>query len=207
MMKVSRLWLVFVALAFCLPLYMGLGRADLRGDEAGHSFSVQRILEIGDWLAPRSSPGEDAVFLEKPPLKFWIVAAPIHFGLLPNDEFGLRFWDALFAGVAFLYVFAIGTELAGSVCGAVAVMILFVHYPLLFEHGVRGNNMEAALLLCYCGGIYHFMRWVRLKPDPTTDWASGRESVGPGRPCSGARRYGPGTTTCPRARPYGPSRT
>ena len=36
------------------------------------------------------------MFLEKPPLKFWIVAAPIRAGLLPHDEFGLRFWDAVF---------------------------------------------------------------------------------------------------------------
>ena len=109
-----------VALVFALPLYIGLGRADLRGDEAGHSFSVDRILEIGDWLAPKNSPGEEAVFLEKPPLKFWIVAAPIKAKLLPHDEFGLRFWDPLFAGVAFLYVFAIGSCLAGPMCGAVA---------------------------------------------------------------------------------------
>ena len=156
-MKVSRPWLAVVFALFALPLFVGLGRLDLRGDEAAHSFSVDRILEIGDWLAPRSSPSDDAVFLEKPPLKFWIVAAPIKLGLLPHDEFGLRFWDALFGGLAFLYVFAIGSRLGGSVSGAVAVLILFVQHSLLFAHGLRGNNMEAALLLCYCGGIYHYM--------------------------------------------------
>src|SRR5262249_1557474 len=62
------------------------------------------------------------------------------------------------AGLAFGYVFLIGVRLAGPVCGAVAALILFVHRPLLFQHGVRGNNMEAALLLCYCGGVYHFMK-------------------------------------------------
>ena len=44
-------------------------------------------------------------------------------------------------------------------CGVVAVMVLFVYEPLLFEHGLRGNNMEAPLFLCYCGGIYHFLAW------------------------------------------------
>ena len=156
-MTVSRPWLAVVLVLFALPLFVGLGGRDLRGDEAAHSFSVDRILESGDWLAPKSSPSEDAVFLEKPPLKFWIVAAPIKLGLLPHNEFGLRFWDALFGGLAFLYVFAIGSRLKGGLCGAVAVLILFVHNPLLFEHGLRGNNMEAALLLCYCGGLYHFM--------------------------------------------------
>src|SRR5229473_3461275 len=167
-MKVSRPWLAVVFALFAVPLFVGLGRQDIRGDEAGHSFSVDRILEIGDWLAPRSSPSENAVFLEKPPLKFWIVAAPIKLGLLPHDEFGLRFWDALFGGLAFLYVFAIGSRLGGSVSGGVAVLILFVQHSLLFQHGIRGNNMEAALMLCYCGGIYHYMAAMSANEDDTS---------------------------------------
>ena len=98
-MRISRPWLAVVIALFALPLFFGLGHLDLKGDEAAHSFSVDRILEIGDWLAPRSSPSDDTIFLEKPPLKFWIVAAPIKLGLLPHDEFGMRFWDALFGGL------------------------------------------------------------------------------------------------------------
>jgi 4-amino-4-deoxy-L-arabinose transferase-like glycosyltransferase len=157
--SVSRPWLALVLILFCLPLFIGLRSLDLETDEAIYSFAVDRILEVGDWLQPKSSPSETAVFLEKPPLKFWIVAAPIRAGLLPHDEFGLRFWDALFGGVAFLYVFATGSLLAGPVCGAIAVMLLFVHWPLLLDHGIRTNNMEGPLFLCYCGGVYHFLRW------------------------------------------------
>lgn len=166
-MRLSRPWLVLVLALFCLPLFVGLGRADIENDEAIYSFGVDRILEIGDWFAPRSSPHEDEVFLEKPPLKFWIVAAPIRLGLLPHDEFGMRFWDAAFGAVAFLYIFGVGTILAGPVCGAVAVLALFVHWPLLFEHGLRTNNMEAALLLSYCAGVFHFMCWGRAEQDRT----------------------------------------
>ena len=155
----SRRWLAVVVLLFCLPLFFGLRNRDLENDEAIYSFAVDRILEDGEWLQPKSSPSETVVFLEKPPLKFWIVAAPIRLGLLPDDEFGMRFWDALFGAAAFLYVFGIGSILAGPVCGLAAVLILFVHPPLLLEHGIRGNNMEAALLLSYCGGVYHFLRW------------------------------------------------
>ncbi len=158
-MSSRRAWQLLVLALCCAPLFVGLGRADLGGDEAIYSFGVDRILESGDWLAPKSSPHEDIAFLEKPPLKFWIVAAPIRLGLLPHNEFGLRFWDALFGALSFMYVFAIGCRLAGGVAGAVAVLTLFVHGPLLFDHGLRSNNMEAALLLCYCGGIYHFLAW------------------------------------------------
>ena len=153
-MRVSAIWLALILLLCCFPLFIGLGKNDLRGDEAGHSFSVARILETGDWLVPKSSPNEDWAFVEKPPLKFWIVAAPIRLGLLPLNDFSLRFWDALFGGCAFLYVFAIGSLMAGPICGGVAVLVCFTFSPLLFEHGLRTNDMEAAVLLSYCGGIF-----------------------------------------------------
>jgi 4-amino-4-deoxy-L-arabinose transferase-like glycosyltransferase len=160
-----RVWPAVVLALFCLPLYIGLGNRDLQGDEAGHSFSVDRILETGDWLIPKSSPSPDAPFLEKPPLKFWIVAGGIKAGL-PLNEFGLRFWDVLFGGAAFLYVLGIGRRLGGPVCGALAVMILFVHGPLVTIHGLRANDMEAALVLAYCGGVFHYLRWTESDEDP-----------------------------------------
>ena len=155
----TQFWPALVLTLFGLPLFVSLRSTDLQNDEPIYSFAVDRILETGDWLTPRSMPHEDAAFLEKPPLKFWIIAAPIRLGVLPHDEFGLRFWDALFGAAAFLYVWAIGQRLAGPLCGATAVLILFVHAPLLFDHGLRSNNMEAALLLSHCGGVYHFLAW------------------------------------------------
>jgi 4-amino-4-deoxy-L-arabinose transferase-like glycosyltransferase len=160
----SRVGLLLVIAAFCFPLFLGLGAADFETDEAAYSFSVARMLEIGDWLAPRSSPSEDIIFLEKPPLKLWIVAAPIWAGILPQNEFGLRFWDAVFGGAAFLYVFGVGNLMAGPLCGLVAVLLLFAHAPLLFDHGLRTNNMESVLVLSYCGGVWHFLRWSRAEP-------------------------------------------
>jgi 4-amino-4-deoxy-L-arabinose transferase-like glycosyltransferase len=45
------------------------------------------------------------------------------------------------------------------VCGLAAVLMLFAHRSLLFDHGLRSNNMEAALVLCYSAGVYHFLAW------------------------------------------------
>jgi 4-amino-4-deoxy-L-arabinose transferase-like glycosyltransferase len=157
--NVSRPWLALVIALFCLPLFIGLGRRDLANDEAIYSFAVDRILETGDWLEPELSPGGHGPFLEKPPLKFWIVAAPIALGLLPHNEFGLRFWDALFGGLALVYVFLIGVRLINPIAGAVAALTLFGHRSLLFDHGLRDNAMEAPLLLSYCAGVYHALVW------------------------------------------------
>jgi 4-amino-4-deoxy-L-arabinose transferase-like glycosyltransferase len=154
-----QLWLAAVIVAFCVPLFVGLGRTDMENDEAIYSYAVDGILSKGDWLNPPLSPDQGWTFLEKPPLKFWIVAAPIRLGLLPHNEVGMRLWDVTFSAIAFLYVFALGRRLRGPLCGFFAVLVLFVYEPLLFTHGLRNNNMEAPLFLCYCGGIYHYLAW------------------------------------------------
>ncbi len=148
-----------IGLLFCLPLFVGLGGRDLENDEAIYAYAIDRVLETGDWLTPRSIP-DDISFLEKPPLKFWMVAAPMRAGLVPRDEVGFRFVDALTGAAAFLYVFLLGRRLAGPLCGFIAVLVLFTQWQLVFVHGLRSNNMESALLLCYCGGVFHFARWV-----------------------------------------------
>ena len=150
---------LLVVACFCLPLFRGLDQRDLQNDEAIYAYAVDRMVDGAGWMTPRSSP-TDGAFLEKPPLKFWMVAAPIEAGLLPHDEMGMRFFDVVLGSVAFLYVYLLGVRLAGPVCGAVAVLVLFTFEPLLSEHGLRSNNMEAALFLCHAGGLYHFARWV-----------------------------------------------
>jgi hypothetical protein len=153
------LWLAVILVAFCVPLFVGLDRRDLENDEAIYSYAVDSILASGDWLNPVLSPFETNRFLEKPPLKFWIVAAPIALGILPHNELGFRAWDPLFGSIALLYVFALGRRLGGVVCGLIGVFVLFIYSPLLFVHGLRDNAMEAPLFLSYCGGIYHFLVW------------------------------------------------
>jgi 4-amino-4-deoxy-L-arabinose transferase-like glycosyltransferase len=159
--KRLKLWLgLVVTLLVCaLPLFVALGDADAENDEAGYSFAVEEMIQNGDWLTPRAIPDETLPFLEKPPLKFWIVAAPIALGLLPQDDFGMRFWDALFGAAAMVYVFLMGRRLGGPLAGVSAALLLFAHRQLIFEHGLRTNNMEASVLLGYCGGMYHFLRW------------------------------------------------
>jgi hypothetical protein len=159
MRLVRVVWLVVVVAVFCVPLFQYLDRHDAENDEGLYSYAVDSILQTGDWLNPRISPKPEIVFVEKPPLKFWLVAAPMRFGLLPHTDFGMRFFDAVMASAVFLYVFAIGRRMAGPVCGVCAALVLFTQEAVLLDHGVRGNNMEAAVMLAYAGGLYHFLRW------------------------------------------------
>lgn len=163
--RTTAFWVsaLLVLALFSLPLLFGLNEPEMRSDEAIYSYAVERILESGEWLTPKSIPG-DGPFLEKPPLKFWLVAAGIKSGLLPANDAGLRWFDGLFGAIGFFYVFLIGCRLSGPTCGFVSVLALFTLDPLVFEHGLRSNNMEAAVFLSYCGGLYHFMRWVEDAP-------------------------------------------
>ncbi len=156
---IAWLGLAIVIVTFCLPLFLNIGRTDFENDEAAHSLTVEAMVNDGAWLTPKNVDQGGVPFLEKPPLKFWLVAVPIRLGLLPDNEFGMRFWDAVIATIAFLYVFAIGRRLAGVACGLGAVLILFAHQPLLFDHGLLANDMESTLVLAYSAGVYHLLRW------------------------------------------------
>ena len=157
--RTGRAGLLVAIALFCLPLFIGLREWDMRSDEAIYSYAVDRILETGEWLTPRSIP-TDLVFYEKPPLKFWLVAGGMRLGLLPMDDKGMRLLDVTLASIAFVYVYLLAWRLSGTVGAVVSVFVLFSFDPLIFEHGVRGNNMEAPLIAAYAGGIYHFVRWV-----------------------------------------------
>ena len=150
--------LVIVIAFFCAPMFMGLAQWEMRSDEAIYSYAVDRILETGEWLTPRAIP-EDNPFYEKPPLKFWLVAGAMRLGLLPANDAGMRGLDALAAAIAFLYLDVSGCRLGGPVAGVTAVLALFSFDDLLHEHGLRSNNMEAALVVAYTGAVYHAMRW------------------------------------------------
>ena len=74
------------------------------------------MIDTGDWMTAREIPN-DFAFLEKPPLKFWMVGLPIRLGLLPRTEFGFRAVDVLLGAIAFGYVALFGYRLAGPVGG------------------------------------------------------------------------------------------
>ncbi|HUF46224.1 MAG TPA: glycosyltransferase family 39 protein [Vicinamibacterales bacterium] len=154
----NRLWLLACLLAFATPLFVGLDHREMHNDEAIYSYAVERMIDTGDWATPRSIP-TDHEFLEKPPLKIWLVSSLMTLGVVPRDELGLRLLDAVFGTITFAYVFWFGLRLRGRLAGVVAVLVLVTYHPLVFDHGLRSNNMEAALVLAYVGGLWHALGW------------------------------------------------
>ncbi len=141
-----------------LALSSDLGSWDVENDEAIYTYAVERMIDTGDWMTPREIP-DDLAFLEKPPLKFWMVGVPIRLGLLPRNGFGFRAVDVLLAAIAFGYVALLGYRLAGPAAAIASGLILFGLRDLVLVHGLRSNSMEAPLVVAYAGGLYHFLRW------------------------------------------------
>jgi 4-amino-4-deoxy-L-arabinose transferase-like glycosyltransferase len=59
--------------------------------------------------------------------------------------------------------------MSGIICGLTAVLVLFGHEPLMLDHGLRSNNMEAALVLSYCAGMFHAIAWAEAR-ERTRRW-------------------------------------
>jgi 4-amino-4-deoxy-L-arabinose transferase-like glycosyltransferase len=157
-LRASVLVFAIATLIAGLALSFDLGSWDVENDEAIYTYAVERMIDTGDWMTAREIP-YDFAFLEKPPLKFWLVGAPIRLGLLPRTEFGFRAADALLGAIAFGYVALFGFRLAGPAAAIASCLVLFGMRDLVLVHGLRTNSMEAPLVAAYTGGLYHFLRW------------------------------------------------
>ena len=113
------------------------------------------MLDTGDWMTPREIP-HDFAFLEKPPLKFWLVAAPIRLGLLPRTEAGFRAVVALLGAIAFGYVALLAYRLAGPAARARLTIIrmrdLVLQHGAHKQHGVPLSPPTPAASTFLCGG-------------------------------------------------------
>jgi hypothetical protein len=84
----------------CSALFVGLGRADIENDEAIYSFAVDRILETGNWLEPKSIPTEDFPS-SKASAQFWIVGALMRLSPPGSRRIRHAVRDAVAGGAAF----------------------------------------------------------------------------------------------------------
>jgi 4-amino-4-deoxy-L-arabinose transferase-like glycosyltransferase len=156
--------LILLAVLAVPVLLVGLGRTDLSGDEALYAATVDRMLATGSWLTP---PGEHGPFLEKPPLKLWLVAAAMRARILPSHtEAGYRGLDPFLGLLALTYVWLIGRRVAGAAAGLVAAGLLLTHFAFVYVQGLRAGTMESLLVLACCGGIHHLLAWLEPRGRP-----------------------------------------
>jgi 4-amino-4-deoxy-L-arabinose transferase-like glycosyltransferase len=88
-------------------------------DEGRYANVAQTMLDRGDFVTPRI---DGAIFLDKPPLVYWVTAASM--AVWGRNEFGARFGQALFAAGLLAVAFEIAWALYRDRRAAIALLIL-----------------------------------------------------------------------------------
>jgi 4-amino-4-deoxy-L-arabinose transferase-like glycosyltransferase len=123
---------------FSLPL----GRRPLDNqDEARYSLLAREAVERGHWILPRV---RDEIYLNKPPLFFWMVAVfALPFGVVTDATAPIASVISAVAGL--LAVFAIGRLLWGEAVGLAATLVLATSpFYFFMSHQVLTDMMLTA---------------------------------------------------------------
>ena len=149
------LWLVLIGATFCVPLFIGLDRKDLDND--GHLFIRRRDDAEGRGLADAEKhPSESRPFRETAAEDVDHARADAA-RPAPDNEFGLRFMDAVMGALAFLA----SSASAGNWPGLCAARWRFSCSSVSTRFCANTGSAATtwSLLSCsHAAGIYHFWR-------------------------------------------------
>ena len=139
-------------LAVSLPvLFFGLGLSFLDPDEGLYGAIAREMLSGGDWVLPHFN---GLLYLEKPPLYFWLTALTMWLG--GPLEWAVRVWSALPALGTVLLAWRLGRRLYGSSAGLLAGVALATTagYALY----VRKASTDFLFVFCLTLAVYGFIR-------------------------------------------------
>lgn len=88
-------------------------------DEGRYAEIPREMLLSGDWVTPRLN---DLIYLEKPPLQYWVTA--LAYRVLGPNEWSARLWTMLCAALNVVLVFLLGRHLWGLQTGLIAAALL-----------------------------------------------------------------------------------
>jgi hypothetical protein len=94
------------------------GRPLFDPDEGRYAEIPREMLSGGDWVTPHLN---GLVYLEKPPLQYWITALSLHF--FGDSEAAARLWTGLAGYLSLAIVFALGRRLWGFEAGMKALLL------------------------------------------------------------------------------------
>jgi 4-amino-4-deoxy-L-arabinose transferase-like glycosyltransferase len=137
----DRLKLVVLVLVAVPVLFLGLGSPALMDPEGRYAEVAREMLLTGDWITPHLN---FTVFLNKPPLSYWLTA--LTFLFVGFTEY-VRLWPA-FVGLSLLVVTVfLGGTLAGPRVGMLAGLILLTSGGFFLESRFLRPDLLLTLLL------------------------------------------------------------
>lgn len=133
--------LCFTALWFALLA----GRPLFDPDEGRYAEIPREMLSGGDWVIPHLN---GLVYLEKPPLQYWITA--LGFRCLGESEATARLWTGLSGYLSLAIVFMLGRRLWGFEAGMKALLLTSASslFVLMGHQLTLDMSLSFALLAC-----------------------------------------------------------
>jgi len=162
-MKKSMLYLCVLTAFGGILLFYNLGGWDLwNPDEPRYAQVAKEMLQGEGWIIPHLN---SEVYLDKPPLFFWLMAAAAQ-AIGGMNEFAARFPSALFGLLTLLLLFFLGKRLFGEKVGFLAALVLATNVEFLWL--ARRTNIDAtltffttaAITLLYVGFYQKQGRWI-----------------------------------------------
>lgn len=126
-----------LALLAVPTLFLGLGTPAFMDNESRYAEVAREMLLSGDWITPRLN---FTVFLNKPPLAYWLTA--LTFEAVGLNE-SARLWVALTALATLWVTFLLGQALGGSRVGLLSSLVLLTSAGFFLE----GRTLRPDLLL------------------------------------------------------------
>src|ERR1700722_16828081 len=119
MVLLRKSWMVWIAALGCTVLWFALlaGRPLYDPDEGRYAEIPREMLSGGDWVIPHLNA---LVYLEKPPLQYWLTA--LTFRGLGQSEFTARLCTGSAGFLSLVAVFLLGRKLWGLDAGVRALL-------------------------------------------------------------------------------------
>jgi 4-amino-4-deoxy-L-arabinose transferase-like glycosyltransferase len=143
MFMLRKSWMLGVAAACATVLWFALlaQRPLYDPDEGRYAEIPREMLKSGDWVIPRLNA---LVYLEKPPLQYWLTA--LAYRAFGQREFAARLCTGIAGYLSLAAVFLVGRQLWGFESGLRA--LLFTSASALFV--LLGHQLTLDMLLSFC---------------------------------------------------------
>lgn len=127
-------------------------------DEAFYARAAVEMIQSGNWILPTYN---DAVFPDKPPLIYWLMACFMH--LFGQNEFGARFASAPATAASSFLIYLIATRLFGRKAGLWS-MLAFASSTLTIYLGITAM-LDAVLVSFICLALWAFLAIMQDRKD------------------------------------------
>lgn len=165
----SQRQLVLIAGIVTVLWFALLARRPLYDPDEGRYAEIPREMAAGgDWLIPHL---DGLIYLEKPPLQYWLTAAT--FRVFGPTEFTARLWTGIAGYASLIMVFCVGSRLWGVRAGQRA--LLLTGASTLFDLLAHQLTLDMVLSACLLASLACFLM-------AESDASSGGAASGCARP-------------------------